>query len=173
VRADRSNKRVWFITLSPPSVPVNNGFFSYFFSPSLPPHCPPECYITPLPPPHQTFRPLSSSFRRIFILRRFPFLQSLYFGKTPPVVSCCRRAIKDNRNISVFFLFPRCRETFSSGRNPTVCLGRQHNSIPLYVRRATIAQCVFVPMNNILSYFVSHNISLQCIGQVYTYRVIY
>lgn len=37
------------------------------------------------------------------------------------------------------------------------CLGRQHNSIPVYVRRATIAQCVFAPMNNILSYFVSHN----------------
>jgi len=27
VRADRSNKRVRFITSSPPSVPVNNGFF--------------------------------------------------------------------------------------------------------------------------------------------------
>jgi len=105
VRADRSNKRVWVITSSPPSVPVNNGFFSYFFSPSLPPHCSPECYTTPPRPPHQTFRPLASSFRRIFILRWFPLLSLLYFVKTPPAVSCCRRAIKDNRNISVFFPF--------------------------------------------------------------------
>lgn len=104
VRADRSNKRVWFITSSPPppspSVPVNNGFSRIFSRPLYHPITRQSATLH-LPPPHQTFRPLSSSFRRIFILRRFPFL-SPYFGKMPPAVSCCRRAIKDNRNISVF-----------------------------------------------------------------------
>lgn len=106
VRADRSNKRVWFITSSspPPSVPVNNGFFSYFFSPSLPPYYPPECYAASPSTDPDIFVPC----RRPFVV----FLSSAGFrsyrhtsGKTPPAVSCCRRAIKDNRNISVIF-FP-------------------------------------------------------------------
>lgn len=94
------------------------------------------------PPPHQKFCPLSSSFRRIFIfLHRSP-LVSLYFKKTSPVVNCYRRVIKVNRNISVFF--PRCRETFQSGFNPTACL-RRHNSISLYVRRddCTMRICTY------------------------------
>jgi hypothetical protein len=60
-----------------------------------------------LPPLHQTFRPLSSSFRCIFILLHWFPLLSPYFRKILPAVSCCRRAIKDNRNISIFLFSVR------------------------------------------------------------------
>lgn len=110
--------------------------------------------ILHLPPLHQTFRPLSSSFRRIFILRRFPLL-SPYFWKTPPAVSCCRRAIKDNRNISGFFVFRAVVRRFRVGATQP-CVSSDNITQFRNTCGATIAQCVCAPMNNILFYFVSY-----------------
>jgi len=99
--------------------------FLVFFSPFLPPYHP--LHYTSL---HHTrhFDPC----RRPFIV----FLSSAGFR------SCHRTSGKRRQRLAaadgrlkitatfLFFCFLRCSETFSSGRNPTVCLRRQHNSIP-------------------------------------------
>lgn len=78
--------------------------FSRIFFRPLPPYYPPECYAAPPSTAPDIFVPC----RRPFVV----FLSSAGFRsyrhtsrKTPPAVSCCRWAIKDNRNISVIF-FP-------------------------------------------------------------------
>lgn len=153
VRTDRSYKRVWFITSSPmASVLANNGFFSYFFSPFL-----------------LTYYPLHYTLHRIrnVVLCHYPFVVFLsfsiglrlfvspYFRKTSPAVSCCRRVIKVNRNISVFFfIFLTAVRRFRVGSTQPRVSGDITQF--RYTCAEMIAQCVYVPtpMNNILySYY--------------------
>jgi len=97
-------------------------------------------FSRPLPtyyPLHRTFLHHFSNFvpcRRPFVV----FLSSSsgfrYCHRTSGKLSQ-RLAAADGRlkitTTFLFFCFPRCRKTFSSGLNPTVCLERQHNSIPV------------------------------------------